>query len=568
MIRAIVIGVLFAGVASVAYAQPTVNSINPSSGPTGSIVTITGTGFTATSTVTFVNVYPLNVHSTPVTYVNATRLTVPAPAGTGTVHVQVFSAGQTSAISAADLFTYTGPTVTSVSPASGPAGTIVTINGNGFTAATTVTFAGKAATSVTFVNSTQLTVTAPAPFGIVDVQVTTAGQTSARFTYSGPNLTAERNNQFAFDLYARLAQKPGNTFFSPYSISNALAMTYAGAKGQTADEMAKTLHFRLPDDPLHAALVHVARGDVICQVQSKGEDQPFKLSTVNRLWGQEGLKIRPEFLRITQKYYQSDLQLVDFLKDPDGSRQKINRWVEEQTDNKIKDLLEKDTIKTDTRLVLTNAIYFKADWFSPFKKEDTRPQDFTMPGTPSFKVPMMNQTLYPAYLANADFQLVQLPYMGNEVSMVVILPKKMDGLAAVEKKLSAKSLAQDLIKANAAGILPRVNISLPKFKMTQQFQLKDDLVAMGMPTAFGGQADFSGITESRADGLKIGQVIHKAFVEVDEKGTEAAAATAVKMIAKAPPPGIPFRADHPFLFLIRHNATGSILFLGRVNDPR
>ena len=264
-----------------------------------------------------------------------------------------------------------------------------------------------------------------------------------------PDVTAavEGNNQFAFDLYARLAQKPGNTFFSPYSISNALAMTYAGAKGQTATEMAQTLHFTLEGDKLHSAL-----GDVIRQLQGNDKDRPFKLNTVNRLWAQDGLTIRPEFLRITQTDYQSGLQLVDFNKDPDGSRKTINRWVEEQTNDKIKELLKPGTIKPVTRLVLTNAIYFKADWLSPFTKEATRPEDFTIPGTPAFKVPMMNQMLNAAYLATDDFQLVQLPYKGNEVSMVVILPKKMDGLAEVEKKLSAKSLREDLAKAQPARL--------------------------------------------------------------------------------------------------------------------
>ena len=381
-----------------------------------------------------------------------------------------------------------------------------------------------------------------------------------------PDVTTavEGNNQFAFDLYARLAQKPGNTFFSPYSISNALGMTYAGAKGQTATEMAQTLHFTLAGDKLHPAL-----GDVIRQLQGKDKDRPFKLSTVNRLWAQNGLAIRAEFMRITQTDYQSGLQQLDFLKDPESGRKTINQWVEEQTNNKIKDLLQKGTITPGTRLVLTNAIYFKADWLSPFTKEATRPEDFTIPGTPAFKVPMMNQVLHPAYLATDDFQLVRLPYRGHEVSMVVILPKKIDGLAEVEKKLSAKSLHQNVADAKIA----HVALTMPKFKMTKEFKLNDELVAMGMPTAFSNQADFSGMVDSSSEKLKIDAVIHKAFVEVDEKGTEAAAATAVVMvkssaIARPPEPPIPFRADHPFLFVIQHNATGSILFLGRVNDPR
>ena len=259
----------------------------------------------------------------------------------------------------------------------------------------------------------------------------------------------EGNNQFAFDLYARLAQKPGNTFFSPYSISNALAMTYAGAKGP--DRRRKWP--RPCTSPWQGDKLHPALGDVIRQLQGKDKDRPFKLSTVNRLWAQNGLAIRPEFLRITQTDYQSGLQLARFHQGPRRQPQDDqSAGSKSKPTTRSRTCCKRASIKPDTRLVLTNAIYFKADWLSPFTKEATRPEDFTMPGTPAFKVPMMNQVLHPAYLATDDFQLVQLPYKGNEVSMVVILPKKMDGLAEVEKKLSAKSLQQDLAKAKPARV--------------------------------------------------------------------------------------------------------------------
>jgi serpin B len=381
------------------------------------------------------------------------------------------------------------------------------------------------------------------------------------------NTAVAGNNQFAFDLYARLGEKPGNKFFSPYSISSALGMTYAGAKGLTAEEMAKTLHFTLDGDKLHAA-----QGELIHQLHGKtGKERLFQLTAANALWAQKGLTILPDFLRITQTSYQAGLQQVDFEKDPDASRMTINRWVEDKTNDKIKNLLTPDTITTATRLVLTNAIYFKADWLVTFAKEATFPENFTIQskksddGTAKVLVPMMHRTLMTSYLATDDYQMVQLAYKGNEVSMVVILPKKVDGLADVEKNLSPKTFAQAVAMTKPA----RVGLAMPKFKMTEQFRLKETLASLGMRTAFSNNADFSGITGS--SGLKIDNVIHKAFVAVDEKGTEAAAATAV-VIAPTSAPNvdkpIPFKADHPFLFVIRHNATGSILFMGRVDDPR
>ena len=397
----------------------------------------------------------------------------------------------------------------------------------------------------------------------------------------------DANNQFAFDLYARLAQKPGNKFFSPNSVSNALAMTCAGAKGQSADEMAKTLHFTLEGVRLHSAL-----GKVIRQLQGKDRPgmgpgpvtgtgmepgpvtgTPFKLTTVNQLWAQNGLTIRPEFLRIAQTDYQSGLQLVDFKKDPDGSRKTINRWVQQQTNDKIKDLVQPDTIKPLTRLVLTNASYFKGDWLLPFNPGATRPNDFTIPGKPAFKVPMMRQQMRVPYQVTDDFQLVRLLYNGEQFSMVVILPKKMDGLAEVEKKLSAKWLRETL--RQTPNRLPgntkwrQVLVSMPKFKMTEEFELKDELVAMGMRTAFSDQADFSALADTSLDKLKIDAVIHKAFVDVNETGTDVAIIGGGAVIlpeAREQDPPI-FRADHPFLFVIQHEATGSILFLGRVCEP-
>ena len=367
-------------------------------------------------------------------------------------------------------------------------------------------------------------------------------------------IVVEGNNQFAFDLYRQLGQKPGNKFFSPYSISTALAMTYAGARGNTAKEMAQTLHFTLGNERLHPAF-----GDLIQKINGPGMKRSYELAVANSLWGAKGLTLAPNFLRVTQTDYQAGFQSVDFARNPEGARQIINGWVEDKTHKKIENLVPQGLVKGNTRLVLVNAISFKADWAVPFPKERTYPEDFTIPGSPPFKVPMMHHIFEANYMENADFQLVEFVYKDKEVSMVVILPKRNDGLADVEKKLSAKALAEALSAARFAKLL----VSLPKFKLTEEFNLGDDLAALGMKDAFRPNADFSGITPSES--LSISAVIHKAFVEVDEKGTEAAAATAAIMAAG----GVTqFRADHPHFFVVRHNATGSILFLGRVFDPR
>jgi serpin B len=366
----------------------------------------------------------------------------------------------------------------------------------------------------------------------------------------------EGNNRFAFDLYHQLGQKPGNKFFSPYSISTALGMTYAGARGNTAKEMAQTLHFTLDNERLHPAF-----GELIRKINGADKKRNYELDVANSLWGAEGLSLEPKFLRITQIDYQAGFKSADFANNPEGERQIINGWVEGKTNKKIEDLIPKGLITGNTRLVLVNAIYFKADWDMPFPKKRTWPEDFTIPGSPAFKVPMMHHTFEANYMENADFQLAEFIYKDKEVSMLVILPKKSGGLSQVEKKLSAKALAEAL----SATRPTRLEVSLPKFKMTEEFSLGKDLAALGMKDAFTSSADFSGMSPSES--LGISAVVHKAFVEVDEKGTEAAAGTAV-IVAKSRVTVIPFRANHPYSFVLRHNATGSILFLGRVFDPR
>jgi serpin B len=365
------------------------------------------------------------------------------------------------------------------------------------------------------------------------------------------------NNRFAFELYGRLRDRPGNLFFSPYSLSTALAMTYAGARGETAGQMAATLHFSLPPDRLHPAFATLHR-----EIDG-GSPRPYKLSVANALWGQEGETFLPEFLRLLAENYRAGLRQVDF-RSVVQARRTINTWVEEKTEGKIKDLLQPPHPWPNTSLVLTNAIHFKGDWTSPFPKRATKDEDFTVTEDKVIPVPMMHRAGRHNYLDVGDFQALELPYAGNDLSMIVLLPKEADGLTELERTLTAGWLADRL-----AGLRPRqVEVALPRFKMESGFDLASVLSAMGMPAAFRGDADFSGINGARD--LFISAVIHKAFVDVNEQGTEAAAATAVLMPRSAavrPEPVVLFRADHPFAFLIRHNRSGSLLFLGRVINP-
>ncbi|MFN4257683.1 MAG: serpin family protein [Gemmataceae bacterium] len=366
------------------------------------------------------------------------------------------------------------------------------------------------------------------------------------------------NNDFAWDLYAKLAaEKPGNLFFSPNSISTALAMTYAGARGDTETQMAKALHFEVPQQQLHPAFASLLK-DLHADAQ-----RGYQLRIANRLWGQQGYQFLPQFLQITQKDYGAELAQLDFVKQPEPSRQTINRWVAEQTQDKIKDLIPSGAINDLTRLVLTNAIYFKGDWANQFKKEATKEAPFTVSANEKVNVPLMYQQERFAYGKMDGVQLLELPYAGKELSMLVLLPEKVDGLPALEKSLTAANLAKW-----QKGMQPqKVEVYLPRFTMTSEFMLKDALSALGMPLAFTpGKADFSGMNGERD--LFISAAIHKAFVDVNEQGTEAAAATAIVVGVTSVQIVPTFRADHPFVFLIRDNTTNSILFLGRVVNPK
>lgn len=369
----------------------------------------------------------------------------------------------------------------------------------------------------------------------------------------------EGNNAFALDLYSKLAEAEGNLFFSPSSISTALAMTYAGARGDTADQMARVLHFQQTGQELHAAF-----HDLTAELQRRLNEKGNELNVANALWGQKGFDFLQGFIDLTRKYYGAGLHEVDYEGATEEARQTINAWVEKETKGKIKNLIPPGAINAQTRLVLTNAIYFFGKWAVEFDQKNTKDAPFTLMGGDTIEVPMMNRTGDYWYMENEAIQALQLPYVDNAASMVIFLPKTNDGLPDLEAALSAEmynNLTRNLRRQ-------KVVVTIPKFTMTSQFSLRSTLSAMGMKDAFTGNADFSGMTGEK--NLCIDNVIHKAFVDVSEKGTEAAAATAVTMRATSAvrqPPQL-FRADHPFLFVIRDGKTGGILFMGRVMDPR
>ncbi len=366
------------------------------------------------------------------------------------------------------------------------------------------------------------------------------------------------NTAFALDLYAQLREQEGNLFFSPLSLSTALAMTYAGARGQTTEQMATVLHFPPDQQKMHATFAALNK-DLLADIEHRG----YQFHIANALWGQKGSHFREEFLQTMRTHYGAGLHEVDFRTAAEEARKTINAWVEQQTKEKIKDLIPQGTLDALTRLVLTNAVYFKGDWLHPFGKSETKQEAFHVTATQQVTVPMMHQTQFFKYFDGGSFQALELPYVGATLAMVVFLPKEREGLSAFAQTLTAQKLTEWLRALQPKEVI----VTLPKFTVTAEFLLHQTLSAMGMPLAFSDKADFSGMSEE--GNLAISAVIHKAFVDVNEEGTEAAAATGVGMRATAagPPPEV-FRADHPFLFLIRDTRSGSILFLGRLTHPQ
>jgi serpin B len=372
------------------------------------------------------------------------------------------------------------------------------------------------------------------------------------------------NSAFALALYQAVRETEGNLFFSPYSLSLALAMTYAGARADTESQMAAALHFGLPQEKLHPAFnaldLSLPRG----KAKTK-EGQPtegFRLHIANALWGQTDDQFLPAFLDTLAENYGAGLQLLDFRADPEAARDTLNRWVSEQTEKKIQDLFPQGSITELTRLVLANAIYFNAAWLHPFEAERTRDGDFHLLDGGKVTVPMMTETEMLGYAAAEGYQAVELPYAGGDFSMVVMLPAE-GQFAQFEQSLDVGRVGAIVSGLQTAN----VHLTLPKFTYSTRLSLKQTLTAMGMKDAFVPNiADFSGMAGTRD--LFIMDVLHQAYVKVDEAGTEAAAATGVVVgVTSAPPPPVEVRIDRPFLFVIRHRETGTLLFVGRVVDP-
>lgn len=370
----------------------------------------------------------------------------------------------------------------------------------------------------------------------------------------------EGNTKFALNLYSQLRTQPDNLFFSPYSISTAIAMTAAGAKGKTATQIDRVFSFNLPPASLHPEFAQLT--------YQLTDARGYQLSIANRLWAQKDFPLLPPFVKTTQDFYGAPIESLNFANAAEASR-KINDWVAKQTQNQIKDLLSPEDLDCNTRLVLTNAIYFKGNWLNQFESGKTKNQPFTLASGEKQQVPMMSQSQDFRYAEFENLQVLEMPYQGNKLSLVILLPANPDGLPKLEGALTADNLQKWLSFSQR-----EVQVFLPKFTFEQSFNLKDVLSQMGMPDAFSNQpgvADFSGITNK--ENLFVSNVIHKAFVEVDEKGSKAAAATAAIMCTTEPcasplPPSPPiFRADHPFLFLIRERQSGTIIFMGRFADP-
>ncbi len=375
-------------------------------------------------------------------------------------------------------------------------------------------------------------------------------------TPDGADSVAAGNNRFAFDLYRRLATDPthagDNLFFSPYSISSALAITCEGARGTTADEILSVLH--LPTTP--SAREEFAAIDA----GLNSGDANYTLRTANALWAEETYPFLPDYIDAATRWYGANVTNLDFINDPGESRETINRWVEEQTEDKIRDLLPSGSIDDLTRLVITNAIYFKGTWAEQFDANKTTGEEFRAAPDETVTVPMMHGDVAYQYVETDTLQVLEMPYAygnGTELAILVLLPKD-DTLTAAEEAMDAERVAglrESLISQN-------VRVFFPKFTLETEYSLPRALAAMGMPTAFTNDADLSGM-DGTSD-LSITGVFHKAFVDVNEEGTEAAAATGVVAGGGATPV---FRADHPFVFLIVEKDSGTILFMGRVVNP-
>jgi len=385
-----------------------------------------------------------------------------------------------------------------------------------------------------------------------------AAGTTRPDTPDGAGSVAAGNNLFAFDLYRHLAADPAyageNLFFSPYSIASALAITCEGARGTTADEIESVLHL-----PANETLRREGFAAIDAALNSGSGN--YTLRTANALWAEKTHSLLPEYIETAARWYGANATNLDFVENPEGSRETINRWVEEKTEDRIRDLLPPGSIDPLTRLVITNAIYFKGAWAQQFDPAETTVEEFRVGSNETVTVPMMHGNAVYPYAETGTLQVLEMPYAsgdGTELAMLVLLPKG-DSLTAAEEVLDAERLAG--LRESLAS--QNVRVFFPKFTLDASYGLTPTLAAMGMPTAFtGGDADLSGMDGTRD--LFVTGIFHKAFVDVNEEGTEAAAATGVAAGLGVTPV---FRADHPFVFLITEKDSGTILFAGRVVNP-
>lgn len=375
-------------------------------------------------------------------------------------------------------------------------------------------------------------------------------------------LLAEDNNEFAVALHGQLRSHGGSQFFSPFSIRTAVLMTYCGAKGDTAAQMRAALRVSIPDDQLYRGCAALVRA-----LATSGEAQ---VAIANAVWSQDGAAVEPAFLEQIARHFGGSWYTVNFRSGAAAARASINRWVSEQTAGKIVDLLGPGSPDPDSRLLVVNAAYFKAKWAWPFDSKDTRKEPFFLEDGGQVRARLMRQTESFSYLRGPGYEAVTLAYQGTGLCMLVLVPDRRDGLASLETALSA-AMIRDCLASDSRP----VHLVLPRFKMTWgTVELREALIGLGMQLAFTPEADFSGISGGvlpRGEALFLSSVCHKAFVEINEEGTEAAAATGGAMLLGLPEPPEPapltVRADHPFLFAICDRASGAVIFLGRVLDP-
>jgi len=365
----------------------------------------------------------------------------------------------------------------------------------------------------------------------------------------------ESNNQFTLELFNNVSSANENIIISPFSVSSALAMTYAGAKNNTQSQMSYVLHFNHNQEVLHADF-----SQLLSNIKALNSDEN-EVNIANSLWVQNKLKLKESYLKTVKTNYASDVQSVDFILESEKTRGTINKWVESKTNQKIKDLIPVGGITKSTMLVLTNAIYFLGTWENKFDVKNTIESIFYLNEESKVNAPFMRQTTKFKYFEDEFVQVIDLPYAKNKLSMMIVMPKEKFGLMKI-----TKAMLNDNYTHILAGLqLQKVAVSLPKFKISSNFDLGAKLSEMGMPDAFTSAADFSGITGSKD--LNISKIMHKAFIEVNEKGTEAAGATTVVMEKTSYVKTPVFTADSPFLYLIKDNISGSILFIGKIVNP-